>query len=949
MEKGRNAVSNTIKEVNKSLHEDIYLLGKLLGEAILTTEGENTFQQIESLRRAAVKTRREPTNEHIQDLNKAIDALSDEDANKIARAFSYFLHLTNIAEDQDQQRHLKTHKLHANLTYTLDLLEKDGVDSQTFLAKLKHTQLVPVLTAHPTEVQRKSTLDAHQAISDTLTAYHQELDQDDRETVLDNLGAHIQLLWLTRMLRTNKLTVENEIDNVNNYFATTFLKAIPQLYKRLDKELFKRYKTTTKLPSFLTIGSWIGGDRDGNPNVNASTLKSAFYKQAATLFSYYLEEVHQLGTELSLSTMLHNVSSSLQEASDHSIDHSPHRIDEPYRRVIITIYARLAATANVFSNGAVQLVHVKAASPYTTPQDFLTDLLMIEESLRLNQAEKLSHIRLKNLIQSVNIFGFHLASIDLRQSSDVHETILSELYTRSRTLFEGKPFIYSELSEEQKVSLLLEELTNPRPIYSTWQKYSELTTKELLILQTAAQIRQQFGPQAIKQYIVSHTETLSDLLEILVLQQQSGLINIQADEQGQLLPIQENDGLIVVPLFETIPDLEAGANIMDDWLSIPIIHDRVLKAQNGLQEVMLGYSDSNKDGGYLTSNWSLYKTEIALVRVFKKHQIHLRLFHGRGGAVGRGGGSSFEAILAQAPGSVAGQIRLTEQGEVIQKKYRSAPLGLWHLEHLLSATLQASLSAKANAPDAFMENYGGLMEQLSKLSQSSYRELVYGTEGFVDYFFAATPINEIAGLNIGSRPASRKKGQRIEDLRAIPWGFSWAQCRLLLPGWFGFGTAVQTYLDKGFEGEPSTREKRLQRLREMAQGWPFFKTTLSNMEMVLAKSDLRIAEQYSTLVNNAELRQTIFDKIRHEHTLTVASLKEILQIDELLANNPLLANTLKERFAYIDPLNYLQVEVIRRLRQHQANKDQNRYESLRDERSVHLTINGIAAGLRNSG
>lgn len=943
-------MSNTIKKVNKRLHEDIYLLGKLLGEAIHSTEGQKTFDDIESLRRAAVRTRREPTEQNIHALSTAIDALSDDEANTMARAFSYFLHLANIAEDHEQQRVLKSKSLPSSLPQTLASLQAEGVTATGLYKALEQMNVVPVLTAHPTEVQRKSTLDAHQAIANKLIAFHQQEDESIQEEIVEDLAAHIKILWLTRMLRTNKLTVDNEIDNVNNYFATTFLKAIPALYKSFNREINKVFdEKFDELPSFLTIGSWIGGDRDGNPNVNAETLKQAFRKQASTLFSHYLSEVRALGTELSISSMLTDVSPDLREQSDHSIDHSPHRLDEPYRRVIITIYARLAATAKEFSDGKLQVLNVKPAEPYDSPEAFLADLNLVEESLRLNHCASIANLRLNNLIQSVKIFGFHLATVDLRQSSDVHEAVLTELYLRNRSTLNGKPFVYSELSEEEKVDLLLKELNEPRPLVSPWQHYSEQTSKELLILQTAAQMRARYGHRAIQQYIVSHTETLSDLLEVLVLQQETGLIRLETDENGNLLPIEAHDGVTVAPLFETIPDLEAGATIMDNWLSIPIVRERVMKAQLGLQEVMLGYSDSNKDGGYLTSNWSLYKTELALVEVFKKHGVRLRMFHGRGGAVGRGGGPSFDAILAQPPGSVAGQIRLTEQGEVIQNKYRSAALGKWHLGLLLSATLQTSVGAFAAKPDIFMQEHADLLERLSQISQETYRKLVYGTEGFVNYFFAATPINEIAGLNIGSRPASRKKGQRIEDLRAIPWGFSWAQCRVLLPGWYGFGTAVHTYLEQGFAGEPATREERLARLRHMAKGWPFFKSTLSNMEMVLAKSDLKIAEEYSKLVGDEQLRQRIFSMIKHEHTLTVSCVKEILDIEELLANNPELANTLQERFAYVDPLNYLQIEVIDRLRRHRAENQQNRYESLRDERSVHLTINGIAAGLRNSG
>ncbi|NLY65157.1 MAG: phosphoenolpyruvate carboxylase, partial [Alcaligenaceae bacterium] len=478
---------------------------------------------------------------------------------------------------------------------------------------------------------------------------------------------------------------------------------------------------------------------------------------------------------------------------------------------------------------------------------------------------------------------------------------------------------------------------------------SEETSKELDILRAAAFVRKHYGKQAIQQSIVSHTETLSDLLEVLVLQQETGLITRERDENGKLLPLSENDGLIVVPLFETIPDLQAGPDIMDRWMSLPEVKERITQAQNGIQEVMLGYSDSNKDGGYLTSNWSLYKTELALIQVFEKHDVRLRLFHGRGGSVGRGGGSSFDAILAQPPGTVNGQIRLTEQGEVIQSKYKNAEIGGWHLELLVSATMEASLSGKPQSKDSHMEQFGDALDNISTLAEQSYRQLVYGTKGFSEYFFAATPIHEIAGLNIGSRPAARKGGQRIEDLRAIPWSFSWAQCRLMIPGWYGVGTAIENYLAEGTANSPKSQKARLKQLQEMYRDWPFFRTLLSNMEMVLAKSDLSIGKQYSSLVTQKAVREKIFGMIEAEHGRTLDMLKKITG-QKLLADNPELVAALQERFAYIDPLNYLQVEVIRRQRQYEKRKIKvSKFENARSQRTIHLTINGIATGLRNSG
>ncbi|MCD0506064.1 phosphoenolpyruvate carboxylase, partial [Bordetella petrii] len=580
---------------------------------------------------------------------------------------------------------------------------------------------------------------------------------------------------------------------------------------------------------------------------------------------------------------------------------------------------------------------------YDAPRELAADLAVIAASLSAHHAAPIARLRLSGLQQAVEVFGFHLATVDLRQSSDVHERVLTELFTRAGTQADGKPMDYSRLDEDARVVLLRAELAQARPLASPWIAYSEETTRELAVLRAAAAGRARYGRLAVQQTIVSHTETLSDLLEVLVLQKETGLIDAPGIEIGA------GDGLMVVPLFETIPDLERGPEIMAAWLDLPEVRQRVKRAQNGTQEVMLGYSDSNKDGGFLTSNWSLYQAERALVDVFSARNVRLRLFHGRGGSVGRGGGSSFDAILAQPPGTVAGQLRLTEQGEVIQSKYKDAEVGRWHLELLVAATLESTLAPRAaatSAEDARMAHYGPAMSFMSETAQRSYRGLVYDTPGFAEYFFAATPITEIAGLNIGSRPASRKQGQHIDDLRAIPWGFSWAQCRLMLTGWYGVGSAIEAYLETGAPGAPRSRRARLAQLREMAREWPAFRTLLSNMEMVLAKSDLAIAARYAQLVPGRSLRERIFGQISAEHGRTIAVLRLLTQ-RELLADNPALRESLRERFAYIDPLNYLQIELIRRYRNEQ--RDGSKEPDKRVRSAIHLTINGIAAGLRNSG
>ncbi|MEO6985658.1 MAG: phosphoenolpyruvate carboxylase [Paralcaligenes sp.] len=944
-------------ELSSDLRNDIRLLGKTLGEVIRECEGKAIYNTIERLRRAAVAFRREGKTKDSELLEKQIKGLDNEEATSVIRAFTYFLHLSNIAEDRDQNRRKRSYALterkprRGSLQHAIELLKDQGVGSRKIRRYLEDACIVPVLTAHPTEVQRKSTLDVHREIAIQLSHRDATLTSTEEAWLQQRLTGLVETLWQTRLLRRQKLTVDDEIDNALGFYQSTFFRAIPRLYqdlahwlKRPGHSIFQ--VNATPLPPFLRMGSWIGGDRDGNPNVNAATLEHALLRQAGAVLQHYLQEVKDLGTELSISQTLGVVSPEMVALSAASQDPSPHRVDEPYRRACIHLYARLAATAHALTDRPLALHPTYPAPAYRTAAEFQADLQIISDSLAGHHSGLVGLLHLNSLIQAVSVFGFHLATIDLRQSSDVHERVLTELFKAARARVNGEAVDYTALSEEDRVVLLRREIQETRPLVSPWITYSAETEKELAILRAAAAGRRRYGPQAIQQTIVSHTETLSDLLEVLVLQQETGLI-VPPSVQVSAQPDQ---GLMVVPLFETIPDLERGPEIMAAWLDLPEVAARIRHTHGGIQEVMLGYSDSNKDGGFLTSTWTLYHAERQLVEVFKNHKTRLRLFHGRGGSVGRGGGSSFDAILAQPPGTVNGQIRLTEQGEVIQSKYKDADVGRWHLELLAAATLEASLTPHQSASqteDENMARYGAVLNLMSATAQKTYRKLVYQTPGFADYFFASTPILEIAGLNIGSRPAARKPSQRIEDLRAIPWGFSWAQCRLMLTGWFGLGTAMQSYLEQGGPDCPTHRDERLDQLRSMARDWPFFYTLLSNTEMVLAKTDLAIAKRYSKLVPDKSLREHVFDCIQQEHALTLAMFKQVTQ-RELLDDNLPLRVSLGERFAYIDPLNHLQVELLRRHRAHRTAVGQTGEESS-SQRAIHMTINGIAAGLRNSG
>jgi phosphoenolpyruvate carboxylase len=793
---------------------------------------------------------------------------------------------------------------------------------------LSHAHISPVLTAHPTEVQRKSILDAERGIAHSLQERDAITSRPTDATTAKALAqidaqvrARVLQLWQTRLLRFTKLTVADEIENAMGYYESTFLSEIPKLYADLEAALGGQ-----AIAPFFRMGQWMGGDRDGNPNVNADTLQYAVQRQSEVALRHYLTEIHWLGGELSTSAMLVGVPKALQALADSSPDTNAHRQDEPYRRSLTFIYARLAATLLHLTGKEAARHALPPQQAYPDAHSFLADLHTLDEALTAQHAQALAVPRLRPLIRAVQVFGFQLATIDLRQSSDQHELVVAELLKVA-----GIHAQYAKLSEADKQALLLQSLNDPRPLRLPHHSYSAHSVSELRIFETARQVRDDFGADAIRHAIISHTESVSDLLEVLVLQKETGLL------QGRL-----NDAalaaLIVSPLFETIEDLQQAPHIMRAYYALPGIADMV-KRSSGEQDIMLGYSDSNKDGGIFTSNWSLYQAELALVNVFQhleeEHGITLRLFHGRGGTVGRGGGPSFDAILAQPPGTVRGQIRLTEQGEVINSKYANPMLGRRNLETLVAATMEASLlQAQKAAPRAFIE----AAEVLSAHSFKAYRHLVYETPGFTDYFFEATPLREIAALNIGSRPASRKASQRIEDLRAIPWGFSWGQCRLTLPGWLGFGSAVHQFLDQ----HPSlSRAQALALLRRMEKQWPFFRTLLSNIDMVMAKSDLALASRYAELVTDVKLRRRIFKAIETEWQLTAQALQLITGAKQRLANNAALARSIKHRFPYIDPLHHLQVELIRR---HRAG-----ITDERAQRGIHLSINGIAAGLRNTG
>jgi phosphoenolpyruvate carboxylase len=904
------ATHGSPEEKESLLREDRRLLGRLLGEVIRSQAGEAALERIERIRQTAVRFRRDNNgSDGRAELERELNALDLNETLQLVRAFSYFSHLLNIAEDEQQHRRRRAHadagspRRPGSFSYALDRARDAGVDAPALLKWFERARVSPVLTAHPTEVQRQSILDCEREIARLLSQ-----SGPGREGLLH---AEILRLWLTAMLRGTRLAVSDEVANGLAYFRLTFLHELPRLYAEFEHALKERFDLDAepRLPPFLAVGTWIGGDRDGNPYVTAAVLSGALAQQARLILAHYLDEVSQLYKELALSARIRPAPPGIEALAAASGESSAYRRDEPYRRAISGIQARLAGAAEALAELKVNPPPVVQRPPYANADEFFSDLAVVSESLEKQGAGLLARGRLSALQRKVSLFGFHLAPIDLRQSSGEHEAAVSELLERAAVCSN-----YRDLDEKARTELLVKELSGPRPLRVPHAEYSEFLQKELAILAAAADGRRRFGARAVPHYVISHCSALSDLLEVGVLLREVGLL-------GQVE---------IIPLFESIADLGNCGKVIGEALDLPLYREWINRGEAGreaAQEVMLGYSDSNKDGGYFTSNWALYKAEATLAAVCKARGVRLRLFHGRGGTIGRGGGPSYEAVLAQPPGSVDGALRLTEQGEVIASKYADPESGRRNLETLAAATLEASFAI----PGKDHRRHEAIAEALSVRAFDAYRALVT-SPGFVDYFRASTPIAEIADLNIGSRPASRQASGRIQDLRAIPWVFSWTQCRLMLPGWFGFGTAVQTWVEE---------KNSLEKLKEMYRDWPFFRSVLSNMDMVLAKSDLAIASRYAELVADAKLRQHIFGRLSDEWQRTRKWLAAITGNEELLADNPTLARSIRARFPYLDPLNHVQVELLRRYRS--GDRDP------RLLRGIHLTINGLAAGLRNSG
>ncbi|MDS5467424.1 phosphoenolpyruvate carboxylase [Streptococcus pneumoniae] len=888
---------------NKSVvQEEVLILTELLEDITKNMLAPETFEKIIQLKELS-------TQEDYQGLNRLVTSLSNDEMVYISRYFSILPLLINISEDVDLAYEIN-HQNNIDQDYLgkLSTTIKLVAEKENAVEILEHLNVVPVLTAHPTQVQRKSMLDLTNHIHSLLRKYRDvKLGLINKDKWYNDLRRYIEIIMQTDMIREKKLKVTNEITNAMEYYNSSFLKAVPHLtteYKRLAQA----HGLNLKQAKPITMGMWIGGDRDGNSFVTAKTLKQSALTQCEVIMNYYDKKIYQLYREFSLSTSIVNVSKQVREMARQSKDNSIYREKELYRRALFDIQSKIQATKTYL------IEDEEVGTRYETANDFYKDLIAIRDSLLENKGESLISGDFVELLQAVEIFGFYLASIDMRQDSSVYEACVAELLKSA-----GIHSRYSELSEEEKCDLLLKELEeDPRILSATHAEKSELLAKELAIFKTARVLKDKLGDDVIRQTIISHATSLSDMLELAILLKEVGLVDT------------ERARVQIVPLFETIEDLDHSEETMRKYLSLSLAK-KWIDSRNNYQEIMLGYSDSNKDGGYLSSCWTLYKAQQQLTAIGDEFGVKVTFFHGRGGTVGRGGGPTYEAITSQPLKSIKDRIRLTEQGEVIGNKYGNKDAAYYNLEMLVSAAINRMITHKksdTNTPN----RYEAIMDQVVDRSYDVYRDLVFGNEHFYDYFFESSPIKAISSFNIGSRPAARKTITEIGGLRAIPWVFSWSQSRVMFPGWYGVGSSFKEFINKNPEN--------IAILRDMYQNWPFFQSLLSNVDMVLSKSNMNIAFEYAKLCEDEQVK-AIYETILNEWQVTKNVILAIEGHDELLADNPYLKASLDYRMPYFNILNYIQLELIKRQRRGELSSDQ--------ERLIHITINGIATGLRNSG
>ena len=920
----------TRKTSDETLRDDIRHLGRILGDVIREQEGDEVFNLVENARRTAFRLHRGEAE--VGELTALFRDIDPVEATPIIRAFTHFALLANLAEDLHEER-LVEEDLDAgeaprdsSLEATWAKLRDARVPGAEIGSMMESAEVVPVLTAHPTETRRRTVFDVQKHIGASMRARHEVINAprtartEAKLEALDlEIRRRIMTLWQTALIRMNRPDIRDEVEVGLRYYQLSLLETVPKLNR--DVAAMMRELGGDDVPEnpVVRMGSWIGGDHDGNPYVTEDVVRYATDRAAGTILRHYVKQLHSLERELSFSDRLTQVSVDLVELANRGQNDVPNRVDEPYRRAVHGIRGRVAATAISRLGASVVEGDWSCHEPYSSVEEMRADLDVVEASLRRSHDDLIADHRLADIQGATDVFGFHLYSLDLRQNSESHEDILTELFRLS-----GVAEDYRSLPERRRVEILTRELTSARPLVPRGVELSEVTARELGIMRAAADAVEAYGPEVVPHCIISMCSSVSDLLEPMILLKEVGLISVEDGAPSGTVD--------VIPLFETIEDLQAGASVLREAWDVPL-YRRYVASRGDLQEVMLGYSDSNKDGGYFSANWALYDAETAIAAVAREEGVRLRLFHGRGGTVGRGGGPSYEAILAQPKGAVQGSVRITEQGEIISAKYGHPVTARRNLEALVAATIESTLLDLEDLDD--QGRAYDVMSEISELSRDAYAALMHDDPGFIEFFETSTPVGEIGSLNIGSRPSSRKQTTSISDLRAIPWVLAWSQQRSMVPGWFGVGTALNEWVGEDPDGS------RLAELRELNESWPFFNSVLSNMAQVMSKSDLHLAKLYADLVSDREVADRIFSRIREEYELTLEMFLKVTGYSTLLEDNPLLARSVDMRFPYLMPLNAIQLEMLRRYRAGDS-RDKVR-------RGIQLTMNGLATALRNSG
>lgn len=923
----------------RELRANVRLLGYLLGRIIHRHAGEDVYGMVENLRKGFIELRSEASPELHQNLIQTMENLSPDTAREVVRAFQIYFNLVNIAEEVfrlDQRRLLGQHKdlqWPGSFHDTLYTLKENGVTAAEMQTLLDNLLYMPVLTAHPTEARRSTVKESLRRIFVHLENLGDPRVQGLlRDKAIDALSNEIQILWRTDEVRAQKITVIDEVRGGLFYFPISLFSAVTALYRNLENTLKEVYgeEASFSVPSFLKFGSWIGGDRDGNPYVKPETTAEALRLQSQAILEEYVRRLRELETRLSLSSRLCTPSADFMRGLDE--DSSVYAtgagiesrlLQEPYRRKLVIMIFRMG---NNLAGVERRLREPDKGHTdewgYAGADDFLIDLITIRDSLISHGDEAIAHAELNDLIRMVETFGFHLMPLDVRQESTRHTQAVSEIMKKIVDVD------YMALTESQRLTLLAEGIAIPNPFVCNPSQLSAPTRETLKVFEVIAKARKEIGPDCIGRYVISMTHSASHVLEVLFLASQSGLVGTFAGRWFCHIGIS--------PLFETISDLEHIEPVLEDLYGIGLYRD-ILKALDQSQEIMLGYSDSCKDGGILASAWSLYEAQKTIARISAKYGIRYRIFHGRGGTVGRGGGPTHDAIMAQPAGTVGGQIKFTEQGEMIFYKYNNMETAIYELTMGVTGLLKASLSL-IRTPDEERRDYLGIMDELASLGEKAYRRLTEEEAGFLDYFAESTPLSEISLLNIGSRPSHRNQNDRSkQSVRAIAWVFSWAQSRQVLPAWYGLGEALETWR--------ANDASRLVKLQNMYREWPFFRTLLSNAQMALAKSDMDIARDYAALCQNQELAHSIFELIQQEYRRVTVQILNIANINALLVEQPELRVSLIRRKPYLAPLNYIQIAMLRRVRA--KNLDDQAKNPWMDP--LLRSINAIAAGIKNTG